>query len=147
MFNRVHSEIESKSNDHSSNVVLAKVGLGLREAGFQVERGKKKEDAIEVPVLFGAEGKFERVFQADAWHREERFVLEVEAGRAVTNFGFLKEYLFEACMMHDVDYLGLAIRRTYKESSDYATVVRFFETLYASRRLQLPLKGILVVGY
>ena len=97
-------------------------------------------------MLFGANGGQEKAFQADAWHKAERFVLEVEAGRGLTNYGFLKD-LFEACMMHNVDYLGLAVRRLYKRSPDYDRVVGFFETLYTSRRLQLPLKGVLILGY
>jgi hypothetical protein len=146
VFDGVHKEIDSNSNSHSSDVVLNKVSAELIAAGFDVERGKKKSDAISVPVLFGANGRPEKAFQADAWHRAGRFVLEVEAGRAVTNFGFLKD-LFEACMMHDIDYLGLAVRQVYGRSQDFRAVISFFDTLYASRRLQLPLKGILVLGY
>jgi len=37
--------------------------------------------------------------------------LEVEAGRAYTNYQFLKD-LFQACMMHDVQYLGMDLPRT-----------------------------------
>ena len=51
-------------------------------------------------------------FEADAWNIPEKMVLEVEAGRAVVNNQFLKD-LFQACMMHDVDYLGIAVRNTY----------------------------------
>jgi CheY-like chemotaxis protein len=30
---------------------------------------------------------------------------------------------------------------------DFDTVVTFFQTLYTSQRLQLPLKGVLLLGY
>ena len=50
-------------------------------------------------------------------------------------------------MMHDVFYLGIAVRNVYRKSPDFEKVVRFFDTMYASHRLILPLKGILVVGY
>jgi len=50
-------------------------------------------------------------------------------------------------MMSDVKYAALAVRNTYKKSSDFEIVVTFFETLYASNRLQLPLEGVLVIGY
>ena len=73
-------------------------------------------------------------------------VVEVEAGRGVLNNQFLKD-LFQACMMRDVEYLGIAVRHIYKGNADFEQVVTFFETLYASNRLQLPLKGILVIGY
>ena len=92
----------------------------------------------------------EKSFEVDAWHKKERFVLEVEAGRATINHQFLKD-LFEACLMNDVDYFCVAVRNIYMAASiknrDFKRVVTFFETLYASRRLQLPLKGIMVLGY
>lgn len=43
-------------------------------------------------------GKLDKSFEADALHKELGFVLEVEAGRGVTNNQFLKD-LFQACMM------------------------------------------------
>jgi hypothetical protein len=87
-----------------------------------------------------------RSFDADAYHAETRTVLEIEAGRAFTNYQFLKD-LFQACMMVDVDYLAIAVRHVYKGTKDFAKVTLFFDTLYASRRLALPLNGVLVIGY
>ncbi len=53
--------------------------------------------------------------------------------------------------MVDVDYLGIAVRKVYEAGNstgqDFETVVKFFETLHSSRRLQLPLKGVLIIGY
>jgi hypothetical protein len=99
-----------------------------------------------VPVLFGLNGILEKSFEADAYHNENKTVLEIEAGRGVTNYQFLKD-LFQACMMNNVEYLVIGVRRIYRTSKDFEKVVTFFDTLYASDRLQLPLKGILVVGY
>jgi len=62
------------------------------------------------------------------------------------NNAVLKD-LFEACMMHDVDYAAIAVRRFYLRSRDFETVNGWLETLFASRRLTLPLRGILLVGY
>ena len=73
-------------------------------------------------------------------------MIEVEAGRAVTNYQFLKD-LFEATVMVDVDYLGIAVRNVYKRAKDFETVYSFLDTLHASERLKLPLKGILLIGY
>ncbi len=127
-----------------------KVAPGLEAESFDVERGKKKAEKILVPVLFGLNGKVNKAFEADAYHMEGAFVLEVEAGRATINNQFLKD-LFQACMVHGVDYLGLAVRNEYKAARivnrDFDRVVTFFDTLYASDRLQLALKGILVIGY
>ena len=50
-------------------------------------------------------------------------------------------------MMQDVDYLVIAVRNIYNKSSDFDKVCKFFDALYASDRLVLPLKGILVIGY
>lgn len=66
------------------------------------------------------------------------------------NNQFLKD-LFQACMMDDVDYLAIAVRNVYEAAGannrDFERVVNFFETMYASNRMKLPLKGILVIGY
>jgi len=50
-------------------------------------------------------------------------------------------------MMDEVEYLALAVRNLYAKNNDFERVCVFFETLYASRRLEPPLKGILVIGY
>lgn len=54
-------------------------------------------------------------------------------------------------MMDEVEYMAVAVRNVYVaagiRNADFESVVKFFETLYASRRLELPLKGILVLGY
>jgi hypothetical protein len=96
--------------------------------------------------LFGLNGQLEKSFDADAFHKEAGFVVEVEAGRGVVNNQFLKD-LFQACMMNDVYYLAIAVRNGYKGNRDFEIVCRFMDTLYASQRLQLPLRGILVLGY
>ena len=61
------------------------------------------------------------------------------------NFQFLKD-LFQACMMRNVEYLAIAVRNIYKGNRNFESVYRFIDTLYASNRLQLPLKGILIIG-
>lgn len=146
VFKAAASKISSQSHELSSNQVLAVVEKDLRLAGFAVESGKKADEKIKVPVFWGYEGATDQSFDVDAWHEEERAVLEVEAGRAVVNNQFLKD-LFEACMMPTVDYLILAVREVYKSGRDFDRVVQFFKTLYASRRLELPLKGVTILGY
>ena len=146
VFEGAASKIDSASHELASNKVLAEVAKGLEQIGFLVEVGKKAAEKIRVPVLFGMNGKLEKAFEADAFHEQEGFVLEVEAGRGVTNNQFLKD-LFQACMMQDVNYLAIAVRNTYRTNSDFENMVRFFNTLYASSRLTLPLKGLLLIGY
>lgn len=140
------AQIDSTNHNLDSNGVLGLVAGALRDAGFVVESGKKKADKISVPVLFGLNGRVEKSFDADAYHEKEGFVVEVEAGRGVDNNQFLKD-LFQACMMHEVRYLAIAIRNTYRGNNDFERVCRFFDTLFVSNRLKLPLDGILVIGY
>lgn len=136
------------AKDMNSNDVLECVRPALEQAGFKVEVGKRKDDKISVPVLYGEGGSIKKSFDADAYHPEQRFVVEVEAGGGVTNYKFLKD-LFQACMMEDVDYLCIAVLNRYEASgrNDFEHVVKFMETLYASQRLALPLRGVLVIGY
>lgn len=145
-FQAASDTIDSSQHTLDSNGVLAATTPQLQAAGFQVETGKKAADKIQVPVLFGLNGQLEKSFDADAYHVDAGFVLEVEAGRGVVNNQFLKD-LFQACMMHGVNHLGIAIRNDYRGAPDFDKVLRFFDTMYASNRLQLPLHGILVIGY
>jgi len=145
-FQLVANDIDSEQADLKSNEVLQKVCPHLVKAGFNVEMGKKVSQKIMVPVLFGQNGKPEKSFEADAYHQEGGFVVEVEAGRGVANNQFLKD-LFQSCMMHDVRFLAIAVRNVYRGSNDFKQVIRFFDTLYASNRLNLPLDGVLILGY
>ena len=126
--------------------MLEKLREGFENLDFLIEKSKKSIDKIKVPVLFGQNGKLEKYFDADGYDKANKTVIEVEAGRAVTNYQFLKD-LFQACMMYEVDYLVIAVRKDYRGNPDFQNVITFFDTLYASGRLQLPLKGILIVGY
>ena len=49
--------------------------------------------------------------------------------------------------MCDVDYLCIAVRNVYRKSKDFEKVCLFFDTLYQSGRLGIPLKGLLIIGY
>lgn len=142
--------IDSDKHTLPSNDVLEHVAPLLQAAGFKIETGKKKDEKVYVPVLYGNNGHVAKAFEADAHHIEGRFVVEIEAGRGVINNQFLKD-LFQACMMDEVEYLAIAVRNIYKaagiKNPDFERVVTFFETLYASDRMKLPLKGILIVGY
>lgn len=147
IFERHQKEIDSETHEKQvSDVVLARLADDLEELGFQVERGKKKDQKINVPVLSGRNGKVQKSFEADARMEAEELVLEVEAGRGVTNYQFLKD-LFQASMMQGVNYLGIAVRNVYRSSRDFDKICVFFDTLYTSNRLSLPLKGVLIIGY
>lgn len=130
----------------SSDQVLAIVRDPLLALGYRVEAGKRADEKVRVPVLFGRNGVVEKAFEADAYDPATGTVIEVEAGRAVVNNAVMKD-LFEACMMHDVEWAVIAVRNLYQRARDFETVNAWFETLYVSRRLQLPLKGVLLIGY
>ncbi len=146
VFKQNEAAIDSARNTLQSPAVLSVLEEGLSEKGFEVEKSKKAKDKIRVPVLFGRNGRHEKSFEVDAYQKETHTVLEIEAGRAVSNYQFLKD-LFEACMMHNVEYLAIAVRIIYKGSPDFEKVITHFDTLYASGRLILPLKGVLIIGY
>lgn len=145
-FNFSLYKIDSEAHEHKSNAVLKAVSDQLELHGFRIEKSKLKDEKIKVPVLFGRNGLLEKSFDADAYNDNTKTVIEVEAGRAVVNNQFLKD-LFQACMMHNVDNLVIAVRKVYRGRQDFESVLRFFDTLYASGRLKLPLSTILIIGY
>ena len=139
-----------------SDEVLAVIASDLEDVGYQVEKSKKSMDLIRVPVLFGRNGKINLAFEVDAYSKESQTVIEVEAGRGVANYQFLKDY-YESCMMQDVKYFCVAVKNEYKTkekktgkvkiSYDFEKVCSFFETLYLSGKVITPLEGVLVIGY
>ncbi|MBI5954589.1 MAG: hypothetical protein HY865_23275 [Chloroflexi bacterium] len=147
VFEKHSTQIESLSHvGLDSDGVLKIVADSLAEIGFDVERGKKNAEKIKVPVLFGENGKPQKSFEADAFFSSRGFVVEIEAGRGYTNYHFLKD-IFEASMMHGAYYLAIAVRNDYRGNNDYEKVVRYVDTLYASSRMKLPLKGLAIIGY
>ena len=141
-----NDDICSPEHTLSSNEVLSILRVKLLGMNMQVESGKSKGLKIPVPVLFGLNNKIDQHFDADALSADGTIVLEVEAGRAVDNYQFLKD-IFQASMMYGVEYLVLAVRNDYRQHDDFKKVYTFLETLYISNRLHLPLKGILLIGY
>lgn len=146
LFEKRNPRIRSEKHKLSSDQVLDVLRKDLNQIGFKVETNKREEGIVKVPVLFGLKGKPEKSFQADGIHEETGTVIEIEAGRGVTNYQFLKD-IFQACMMHNVNYLIIAVRKIYRGNRNFDTVLRFLETLYSSGRLRLPLEGILLIGY
>jgi hypothetical protein len=145
-FESVYDQIKSSEQTLNSDGVLRFLRTHLEQIGFRIETGKSKGEKIPVPVLFGLNNRVDRHFDADGVSGDGRIVLEVEAGRAVVNYQFLKD-IFQASMMHGVEYLILAVRNNYRGNDDFQKVYSFLETLYISSRLTLPLKGIILIGY
>lgn len=147
VFEKLYAQIESESHiGLKSDEILEILADSLAAIGFTVERGKKADEKVKVPVLFGPNGKPHKTFEVDAYYPELGFIVEIEAGRGYVNNHFLRD-IFEACMMHDIRYLAIAIRNDYRGLKDYERTKLFLETLYASNRLKLPLNGLLLIGY
>lgn len=151
VFEKYSREIDSTKNDNdkdrlTSNMVLSKIERSLTDIGYKVETSKKKNDKVRIPVLYGENGKEELAFEADAYHKEWRTVIEVEAGRAFINYQFLKD-IFQASMMMETDYIILAVRNLYLGKNDYEKIQKFIEVIYLTNKIKLDLKGIILVGY
>ena len=129
-----------------SDDVLKIVEKDFLDLNFKIETDKKKSNKIRVPVLFGHQGKTAQAFEVDGWHEENKVVLEIERGRAFANNQFLKD-IFEVSVMVNVDYLVLAVSNLYKGSNDFEKICVWLETIYATNRIKLSLRGILLVGY
>ena len=93
-------------------------------------------------LYYLVKGKMIRSFDADAYCEQENFVIGGSRQRR-HRLSVLKGS-FSACMMHEVSYLTIAVRNKYRNSHDYEKVQTFLK--YASQRLALPLKGILIIG-
>ena len=145
-FEETYDQIKSPENKLKSDDVLKILRPHLESIGFTVEAGKKKEDKIPVPVLFGLNNEADRSFEVDGISNDRKIVLEVAAGRGFTNFAFLKD-IFEASMMDSVEFLIVAVRNRYRTSNDFDKIYTFLETLYISNKLVLPLNGITLIGY
>lgn len=142
--------IDSNSHKYKSDKVLSIVCNDLEAIGFNVEKGKKKGEKVVMPVLYGINGVVEKTFEVDAYNPDYNYVVEIEAGRGYANNQFLKDF-FEATSMDEVDRLCIAVRNIYvtsdNSSKDFEKVCKFFESMYVSGRLGIPLTSILIIGY
>jgi len=145
-FEKNYQKIKSPDKNLSSDGVLKVLAADLKELNFKVETSKASADKIKIPVLFSINNRIDKFFDADAVSDDGKIVLEVEAGRGYRNNQFLKD-IFQACMMPNVEYLVIAVRNSYHKTDDFKSIFQFLETLYISGRLQLPLKGIVLIGY
>lgn len=159
---RVVEVFESCENDISSisdatkhvvsNDVLGFVSSGLRKLGYVVEidvpGGKKKK--IKRPVLFGENGSVTVQYEVDAYDDVTKTIIEVEAGRATDNNQWLKD-LMEAFLIYDAVYLVIAVKLRYTKSNriknDFDEVCNFMDAIYSSDRVEVPLDGIMIIGY
>ena len=134
----------------SSDEVLAALQPGLKAAGYAVETGKRRDQKISRPVLFGENGLPQVSYEIDAFHDELGIAVEVEAGRGAANNADYRD-LVRTSLILDARWLALAMPLVYRAGSQstmaYSVSRRQLEALYASHRLKLPFEGVLLVGY
>ena len=74
--------------------------------------------------------------------------LEEDANSFVCNQidNFFKDFK-EGLLNGSVDKLCIAVWNKYRTFNDFDHVRKFFEAMYASDRLGIPLSGLLIIGY
>lgn len=155
VFRKYEKDIGTKSQDSGlkSDKVLATVREDLLDLGFDVESGKKKEDKIHRPVLFGENGERKLKYEVDGYHSKWECGLEVEAGRAWKGNAVYRD-LIQALVMVQVKTLVLAVPNVYKyksggrmaKSHDFENAKGVINTLYSTHRFDPPYKLVLI-GY
>lgn len=152
---QVRPAIDSaKVSGLGSDKVLAHLRPGLEALGYRVERGKKTNQKIELPVLFGEQGEPRVRYQVDGVHEGLGVLLEVEAGRGAANNAAYRD-IIRAALIVDARFLALGMMSEYrslnkgKESiiRSYAQTKEQLDAMYASERLRLPFEGVLLFGY
>jgi hypothetical protein len=147
------STVEHKTGLDSDGV-LQQLAAGLRELGFAVESGKKASERIRRPVLFGSNGHAEVSYEIDAFHDAYGIVVEVEAGRGARGNATYRD-IIRTSLIVDAQYLALLLPVAYRHISGgrdvtvraYKECADLLSALYASQRLPLPFRGVLLVGY
>jgi len=143
--------IDSRSQSGiSSDAALAAIRPALVAQGFEVEASKSKADKITRPVLFGEQGSVIVQYDVDGFHPEHGAVLEVEAGRGAASNADYRD-IVRASLMVGVRYLILAMMLSYRGGGgairSYEIARDRIDAIYASERLELPLDGLLLIGY
>lgn len=152
-FEGVGKSIDSSKNRLTSDQALAALRPALEALEFDVETGKKKEQKIRRPVLFGEWGHEDLAYEVDAFHPKDGIALEVEAGRGARGNAVYRD-LIQTSLLVDARFLALAVQVSYRHKSggkdivvqSYRDTMNLLDAIYASNRLLLPLDGILL-GY
>lgn len=150
-FSERAEQLDSRINQGvTSDTALAALRPALVLLGFDIESDKTAAGKIRRPVLFGERGQALVAYEVDGFHNELGIVLEVEAGRGAANNADYRD-LVRTSLIVDADYLILAMMLEYKTGKatmrSYERTRDQIDAIYASERLHLPFKGILLVGY
>lgn len=138
----------------TSDRVLSHFRAGLENLGYRVESGKRKDDRIRLPVLFGDQGKVVVPYEVDAVHDELGVLVEIEAGRGARGNAVYRD-LIRSSLIVDARFLALGVMDEYRHQSggkpivvrSYRDACDLLDAIYASQRLLLPFEGVLLFGY
>jgi hypothetical protein len=151
----VEAQIDSRIVEHlTSDAVLALLRPGLVALNYEVESGKRKDQKIRRPVLFGDQGRERVAYEIDAVHDELGIVVEVEAGRGARGNAVYRD-LIRASLIVGARYFALGVMSEYRHLSggravaveSYREARDVLDAVYASQRLGLPFEGVLLFGY
>jgi hypothetical protein len=150
-FTASRPQLDSRANHGvTSDAALAVLRPALVSMGFEIEASKTKADKIWRPVLFGELGRPLVAYEVDGFHPQHRIVLEVEAGRGAAGNADYRD-LIRTSLIVDAEYLILGMMLEYRSGRmtmrSYERTREQIDAIYASDRLQLPFKGILLIGY
>lgn len=134
----------------TSDQALAALRPALVAQGFEIEAGKTASGKIRRPVLFGENGRPRVAYEVDGFHPQLGIVLEVEAGRGAAGNADYRD-LVRTSLIVDAEFLILAVMLEYRTGKttmkSYDRTRDQLDAIYASERLLLPFKGILLIGY
>lgn len=147
---------EQPGTKATSDGVLKEIAPGLQALGFRVETSKAHDEKVARPVLFGENGAAAVTYEVDGVHDELGVVLEVEAGRGAQNNAAYRD-IIRASLIVNANYLALLMPLAYRfggrdggrvqQVAAYDDAKNMLDAIYASRRLALPFRGVLLVGY
>ena len=147
--------IDSASSSHlTSDEVLRHLRPGLEAVGYTVETGKGRAQKVRRPVLFGERGDELVAYEVDAVHEELGVVVEIEAGRGARGNAVYRD-LIRASLIVGAEFLALGVMSSYRHLSSgremqvasYRDAKAQLDAIYASGRLRLPFRGLLLFGY
>ena len=135
----------------TSDTVLKFLRPGMEALGYTVEAGKKADEKIRRPVLFGENGSPSVTYEIDAFHDALGIAVEVEAGRGAMGNAEYRD-IVRTSLLLDARYMVLMLPLLYRyghasKTLAYAKTRDLFNAIYASERLRLPFDGVLLIGY
>lgn len=122
--------------------------------GFEVEAGKRRDQKIRRPVLFGELGRERVAYEVDAVNDDLGVIVEVEAGRGARGNAVYRD-LVRTSLIVGARFLALGVMAEYRHQSSgraisvasYRDARDMLDAVFASQRLGLPFEGVLLFGY